>query len=98
RHGSVPLRGISRRETKQLMSFYVYILKSQINGDLYVGSTADVQNRFRLHNSGKVKSTKGYRPWVLLEARVCHTRSKAVVLEKFLKTGQQKEFLHKRYK
>ena len=79
------------------MDFYVYVLKSQKNGDLYVGSTADVENRFRLHNSGKVKSTKGYRPWVLLETHRCSARTEAIALEKFLKTGQQKELLRNKY-
>lgn len=79
------------------MNFYVYILKSTVNGDLYVGSTQDFENRFRLHNAGRVKSTKGYKPWILLETRECDSRSEAVRLEKFLKTGQQKELLRRKY-
>lgn len=82
---------------KTFMNYFVYILKSQLNGDLCVGSTENVENRFRLHNSGKVKSTKGYRPWRLIETRSCNSRSEAVVLEKFLKSGQQKELLRKKY-
>lgn len=69
-----------------------------MNGDIYVGSTADLDNRLNLHNLGKVKSTKAYRPWELLECRECDSRSDAVRLEKFLKTGQQKEILKKKYK
>jgi putative endonuclease len=80
------------------MNYYVYILKSLQNSDFYVGSTADVENRLRLHNSGRVKSTKAYRPWLLLETRTCTSRSEAVILEKFLKTGQQKELLRKKYR
>ena len=79
------------------MRYIVYILISEKNGDLYIGSTQNVENRLRLHNSGKVKSTKGYRPWLLLESRECGTRSEAVDLERFLKTGQQKELLRKKY-
>lgn len=79
------------------MDYFVYILKSKINSDIYVGSTADIENRLRLHNSGRVKSTKAYRPWCLLETRHCGSRSEAVKLEKFLKTGQQKELLRKKY-
>jgi len=79
------------------MEYYVYVLKSQKNGDLYIGSTDNVENRFRLHNSGKVKSTKGYRPWLLLEYKTCSNRPEAVRLERFLKTGQQKELLRKKY-
>ena len=79
------------------MNYYVYVLKSGQNGDLYVGSTEDVENRLRLHNGGRVKSTKGYRPWVLMETRTFSSRSEAVAVEKFLKTGQQKEILRKKY-
>lgn len=46
--------------------FYMYILKSVVNKDIYVGSTKNLKNRFHLHNSGKVKSTKAYKPWVLV--------------------------------
>ena len=68
-----------------------------MNGNLYVGSTEDVSKRFSLHNTGRVKSTKAYIPWELLEKRGCVNRSEAVRLEMFLKTGQQKEMLRKKY-
>lgn len=79
------------------MNYYVYILRSLVNGDFYIGSTADLQNRISLHNVGRVKSTKGYRPWELVESSEYGTRSEAVQMEKFLKTGQQKEILKKKY-
>ncbi|PIQ68788.1 MAG: endonuclease [Candidatus Taylorbacteria bacterium CG11_big_fil_rev_8_21_14_0_20_46_11] len=77
--------------------YTVYVLISQKNGDVYVGSTENIENRLSLHNKGRVRSTKAYRPWELLEIRTCTTRSEAVRLELFLKTGQQKEMLRKRY-
>ncbi|MBI5153111.1 MAG: GIY-YIG nuclease family protein [Parcubacteria group bacterium] len=73
--------------------YYVYILKSLKNSDIYIGSTADVENRISLHNRGAVKSTKGYRPWELLEFYQYNSRGEAVQMEKFYKTGQQKEKL-----
>jgi putative endonuclease len=79
------------------MKFCVYVLYSLKNKDLYVGSTGDLDNRIKLHNSGRVRSTKAYRPWELLEIRECNDRSGAVKLERFLKTGQQKEILRKKY-
>lgn len=79
------------------MSYYVYILKSMKNGDVYVGSTENVKNRVSMHNAGKVKSTKGYRPWMLLRTERYDTRSEAVRREMFLKTGQQKEMLRRKY-
>lgn len=42
--------------------FYVYILKSLKDSNLYFGSTNDLRRRLSEHNSGKVKSTKGRIP------------------------------------
>ncbi len=77
--------------------FCVYIIYSQASGDIYVGSTANLNWRLKLHQSGKVKSTKGYRPWRLLEFYEYDTRSEAVIAEKFFKSHQQKELIRKRY-
>ncbi len=79
------------------MKYFVYFLKSLKNGDIYVGSTTDVSNRFALHNAGRVKSTKGYKPWILLGSIEYNSRSEAVKMEQFYKTGQQKEILKKKY-
>ena len=77
--------------------FYVYFLKSLKNGDLYVGSCEDVDKRVSNHNNGKVKSTKGYRPWKLVGFEEYASRSEAFRKEKFFKTGQQKELLKKEF-
>lgn len=77
--------------------YYVYFLFSLINHDLYIGSTGNLEKRVVLHNAGKVKSTKAYKPWKLLDYEVYNTRSEAVKRERFLKTHQQKETLKKKY-
>jgi len=79
------------------MLYSVYVLKSQKNSDVYVGSTNNVEKRLRQHNSGIVRSTKANRPWILLEQRPCISRSEAVRLEMLLKSGQQKETLRKKH-
>lgn len=79
------------------MPCYVYVLRSLQNGDIYIGSTADISQRISLHNSGKVKSTKAYRPWVLLEYQAMNTRSEAVRQERFLKNHQQKEQIKRKF-
>ena len=79
------------------MTYFVYVLMSLKNSDIYIGSTADVYKRVKLHNQGKVKSTKGYRPWKLLEFSEFNSRSEAVQRERFLKAHQQKEALKKKY-
>ena len=77
--------------------YFVYLLRSLKNNDLYVGSTEDIENRLTKYNAGKVRSTKFYRPWQLLDFESYPARSEAVRREKFLKTGQQKEMLKNKY-
>ncbi|MDP3014172.1 MAG: GIY-YIG nuclease family protein [Candidatus Subteraquimicrobiales bacterium] len=45
--------------------FYLYILKSKKDDDLYIGSTNDLRRRLSEHNSGKVRSTMSRRPFEL---------------------------------
>jgi putative endonuclease len=45
--------------------FYVYILKSKVDGNLYYGSTNDLRRRLLEHNSGKNRSTKARVPFEL---------------------------------
>jgi putative endonuclease len=79
------------------MGYFVYVLKSERNGDLYIGSTENVEKRLALHNGRRVRSTKGHAPWQLLEYHQFPSRSQAVRHERFLKTGQQKEILRRKY-
>ena len=46
--------------------FYVYILRSKRDHDLYLGSTNDLRRRFEEHNKGKVYSTKLRTPFELI--------------------------------
>jgi putative endonuclease len=46
--------------------FYLYILKSKKDGDLYIGSTGDLKKRLFEHNSGKSLSTRFRRPFELI--------------------------------
>ncbi|MDP3778931.1 MAG: GIY-YIG nuclease family protein [bacterium] len=79
------------------MKFFVYVLKSLKNGDIYIGSTQNVSDRVKLHNTGKVQSTRPNRPWQLLEYETLQSRSEAMRREQFLKTGQQRERLKEKY-
>ena len=79
------------------MEYFIYFLLSLKNNDLYIGSTENVARRVVLHNVGKARSTKAYRPWKLLGYEDCASRSEAVRRERFLKTGQQKDILRKKY-
>lgn len=46
--------------------FFVYILKSEADDKLYIGSTSDLRKRFKEHNAGLVRSTKARKPFKLV--------------------------------
>ncbi len=57
--------------------FYVYILQSEKDKKFYVGYSEDLEMRLRLHNNGRIKSTKNRRPFksimkhVLMKKTLC---------------------------
>ncbi|MDI9257822.1 GIY-YIG nuclease family protein [Flavobacterium sedimenticola] len=75
------------------MEYYVYILKSEIDGRLYKGHTSNIEKRVEEHNFGMTKSTKGYRPWSLVYFEKFQTRDEAIEREKYYKTGIGREFI-----
>jgi len=72
---------------------YVYILKSEINNDIYVGFSSDLKVRFQQHNSGKVKSTHAYKPWILVYYEAYLNKFDATRREKQLKNHAAKNIL-----
>ncbi|PIZ00254.1 excinuclease ABC subunit C [bacterium (Candidatus Howlettbacteria) CG_4_10_14_0_8_um_filter_40_9] len=76
--------------------YYVYVLLCKQNGDLYIGYSEDLKQRFQAHNNGKVKSTKSKRPLALVYYEAYKDKSDATKREKFLKPHQQREFLRER--
>jgi putative endonuclease len=79
------------------MAFTVYAIKSSLHDRVYVGFTGNLKIRLKEHNQGKTKSTKGYRPWILIYQEIVDTREEARRREKYLKSGCGKEFLKKNY-
>jgi len=77
--------------------FFVYILKSEKDGNLYIGKTNDLKRRLTEHNSGQVQSTKSRTPFILLEYKGCATEREALSLEKELKEGCRREEIKKRH-
>jgi predicted GIY-YIG superfamily endonuclease len=76
--------------------WYVYILRSAVDKNLYVGSTNDIARRLTEHNSGKVDSTKNRTPFSLEAYFAVKDKSRAIELEQYLKTGSGRAFLQKR--
>ncbi len=76
--------------------YYVYVLKSKKNNDLYIGSCGDLQIRFKQHNNGEVQSTKGYRPWELTYYEAYKSKKDSGIREKRLKMHAAKDELKER--
>jgi putative endonuclease len=73
--------------------YYVYILKSEKDNKLYTGSTAWLEFRVKQHNDGLVKSTRHRRPLKLIYYEAFEGKQLAQKREKFLKSGQGRNFL-----
>jgi len=67
--------------------YYVYIIKSDKDHKLYIGCTNDLKRRFRLHNEGKVVSTKNRRPFKLIFYESFINKTDAFSREQWFKTG-----------
>ena len=72
---------------------YLYVIKSEQNGDLYVGITQNVETRLNDHQNGKNRYTKGLRPWNLVLVEEFEDWKEARKKEKYYKSGYGKEKL-----
>jgi putative endonuclease len=66
--------------------YYVYVIRSQVDGKLYKGFTVDVGKRIKAHNRGEVTSTRKRRPFKLIHQEGYQSKSEALKREKFLKS------------
>jgi len=64
--------------------------------NLYTGSTNDIARRLTEHNSGKVDSTKNRTSFSLEAYFAVKDKSRAIELERYLKSGSGRAFLQKR--
>jgi len=68
------------------MIYYTYILKSESYGTFYYGHCEDLDRRLTEHNKGRVRYTKGRKPWKLHYFETFKTRSEATQRERFFKS------------
>jgi len=72
---------------------YIYVIKSEKDGRLYKGLSEEPERRLLSHNSGKVNSTKGFRPWKIVYTECYSSFEEARSRELFLKLGKGRDFL-----
>jgi len=78
------------------MYYYIYVLKSEKDGNLYTGYTSDLKQRLEKHNKGAVPSTKQRRPLKLIYFEGCLNQQDAIHREKYLKTYYGKAYIKNR--
>ncbi len=67
--------------------FYVYVLESVNESDLYIGFTNDLKSRLEKHNRGLNFSTKLNKPWRLIHYEAYLNEKDARRRERYLKTS-----------
>ena len=77
---------------------YTYVLRSKKDRQFYTGYTNDLRGRLKLHNAGKVESTKNRLPVELVYYEASLNQQDATHREKYLKTAWGKRYIKTRLK
>ena len=80
------------------MFYYVYALKSEKDGSLYIGYTVNLEKRLKEHSQGKNVSTKSKLPWICIYYEACLDSNDAKRRESYLKTSGGQTMLKLRLK
>ncbi len=76
---------------------YVYILESVAHPErYYVGVTADLRSRVKMHNAGEAPHTSKYAPWKVKTYIAFVDGRKAFAFERYLKSPSGRAFAKKR--
>ena len=73
--------------------WFVYVLKSLKDGNLYIGISQDPEKRVETHNKGKTESTRNRRPFILIYKEKCNSLNEAREKEKYYKSGFGREVI-----
>jgi len=73
--------------------YYVYVLLSEKNDQLYVGRTSDLQKRINEHQTGKVQTTNRLNPMKLIFFEGFIAKADAIRRERYFKTSKGKSSL-----
>ena len=73
--------------------YYVYVIYSPSHNRYYKGLTQDIEKRLREHNQGHTRSTKAFKPWVLVYHETFADIGEARKREKYFKTAAGRRYL-----
>ena len=72
---------------------FTYILFSARINSYYVGSSQDLADRLKRHNSGRSTYTKRGVPWILVYKKEYLTKSEAYQAELYIKSQKSRKFI-----
>ena len=67
--------------------YFIYVLKSLKDCNLYIGCTSNLDKRLQYHDSGNVRSTKNRRPLILIYKECYNNKYIAYKTERHYKTA-----------
>jgi putative endonuclease len=76
-----------------VQSVFVYALANNLNSEIYVGISKQVDIRLHEHNSGKNRYTKAFVPWHLFFSEPHNSYMEARKREKYFKSAAGKKIL-----
>ena len=79
--------------------YHVYILRSQPDpSQYYAGFTEDMKQRLTDHNAGHCTHTSKSRPWELVAVISFANRERALLFERYLKSGSGRAFTARHFR
>ncbi|HLD27899.1 MAG TPA: GIY-YIG nuclease family protein [Patescibacteria group bacterium] len=78
--------------------YYIYVLLSLKDNNLYIGCTSNLDKRLKYHNQGRVKSTQNRRPFKLVYFEEYTDKYLAFKTERSYKTAKGKRILKSKIK
>jgi len=82
------------------MLFFVYVIKNDSNGKIYIGQTDNIDKRIARHNNKFLNKKSSYTfknadsgVWKLIYSEKFPTRKEAVIREKQLKSSRGRSFI-----
>ncbi|MFH1895853.1 MAG: GIY-YIG nuclease family protein [bacterium] len=79
-----------------VVEYTVYAIKSKDGNYTYKGMTSNLDRRLLQHNKGRCKTTRAYAPFNLIYTEKAHNRELARKRERWLKSGEGREFIRER--
>jgi putative endonuclease len=73
--------------------YFVYVLKSKVDGKYYYGFTNDLERRLENHNNKEVRSTKSRAPFELVYFEKVGNIIEARKKEKYFKSGFGRKYV-----